>query len=74
MARGVGVGVLAVGKWERKEALPSRDNRIKLAELFEVDEAVMGVDAADGSAPPSWALALDAKLDAIIGLLEDLPR
>lgn len=56
VARAIDVRALAVGKWERGQANPSTENRMKLAELFKVDPAEFGVDiyAPSGGGAPAW--------------------
>lgn len=55
VARRIDVRSLAVGKWERGQANPSTENRAKLAVLFDVDPAELGVELyAPTSTPPVW--------------------
>jgi transcriptional regulator with XRE-family HTH domain len=64
VARAIDVRALAVGKWERGQANPSIENRIKLAELFKVEPAEFGVQvpgpAALPDSPPQWFVAWQA--------------
>ena len=81
LAGNVGVRGLAVGKWERGQATPTTENRIRLAEVFGVDAAELGVTVPVQA--PASAVDLSPVLDAIAvqsnaisgmtALAEDIP-
>jgi transcriptional regulator with XRE-family HTH domain len=71
VARRIGVGHLAVGKWERDQANPAADNLIKLAKLYGVAPQELGYEPPvwTPATPPEWAIRYHDDLTRRLNLL-----
>jgi transcriptional regulator with XRE-family HTH domain len=76
-ARRVGVTGSMYGKWERSEAIPSPENRLALARLFDVPADTLGYELPEDYTPepPEWfTRAHEETLTHLQTIIEKLER